>query len=269
MHHQNIRIADYKANPNLSLMFYKYTPKLNEDRAKLNFLRAFSRKFPLKPAIDQRLEVFRSCNCELVELENNSKFMCGIGYVNNIEWGFNFDWTTGMPYLPGSSFKGALLSYLEFAAGNQPVEKWNNTQTVDLVNGDEWSKKEVFSVFGPQGKNIEKADTGAVIFYDVYPSHFKGFDVDVITPHYKSYYVNEPQNRKSPADTENPIPIHFLTLKPGSIFNFFFKIRKEIDEHDDMNSRLKKLIIEAGENYGFGAKTSSGYGFFKSFANIK
>jgi CRISPR/Cas system CMR subunit Cmr4 (Cas7 group RAMP superfamily) len=65
------------------------------------------------------------------------------------------------------------------------------------------------------------------------------------------------------ASEDSPVPIHFLTIKPGSRFVFLFTSRKK-QAHRQMDTinRLKNLICAAGKNYGFGAKTASGYGYF-------
>ncbi|HNT67435.1 MAG TPA: type III-B CRISPR module RAMP protein Cmr6, partial [bacterium] len=86
------------------------------------------------------------------------------------------------------------------------------------------------------------------------------------TPHYKNYYGKK-SGSKLPDDTENPVPIHFLTVKPGSVFAFYFCLRPQIisqkTEKDYWKKRIKELIVETGQNYGFGAKTASGYGYFE------
>jgi CRISPR/Cas system CMR subunit Cmr6 (Cas7 group RAMP superfamily) len=44
---------------------------------------------------------------------------------------------------------------------------------------------------------------------------------------------------------------------------FLFKILQEYNHRQlDTVNRLKNLICAAGKNYGFGAKTASGYGYF-------
>ena len=87
--------------------------------------------------------------------------------------------------------------------------------------------------------------------------------MDVITPHHKDYYSDK-TNTKPPADTENPTPIPFLTVARGTEFLFAFKVRDPIKVNATLAAKLKNFIIEVGENFGFGAKTSSGYGYFKA-----
>jgi len=225
-----------------------------------------------------------------------SNFFVGSGYINTTEWGLSFDWTSGLPYMPGSSLKGALLAYLEFLAEGTVVQDWKpkTKDEKDNIKGkspeellkmndsekgfwyavklndnvkdkddneyeDIWTKDDIIKVFGPQG-NISDDETsrGGVAFFDVLPIDFKGFELEVITPHYGEYYSSN--GEKPPADIYSPVPNHFLTIKAGSTFQFAFKI---LDDNGISVEKITNLIKEAGKYWGFGAKTSSGYGMFK------
>lgn len=264
MRHTKLNINEYlNCLPNLSLMYYKYTPDFINSPLKdpkLDFLLKFSHQKINQALINNRIHIIEKLTTNAVKMRNTSRFMCGTGYSGTVEWGLNFDWTSGAPCLPGSSFKGALLSYLEFAKG-EVVQKWDS-EPVGLTNGTSWDKNDVYNVFGPQAQD-DDPDIGGVIFFDVYPSHFNGFDVDVITPHYGKYYRSSPENPEPPSDTENPIPIPFLAVRAGATFNFAFKVRDSAKVNPDLCDKLKKLIVETGQNFGFGAKTSSGYGYFE------
>lgn len=246
MHFLNQNISKFNQYPNLSLFYYKYTPDFvhntSDKDIKKNFLFDFSKQKPHKALLENRLNILKKYSSAQFPMRNISRFISGVGYTSTVEWGLGFDWTTGAPYLPGSSFKGALLSYLEFWK-NKPVDKWEDS-SVKLENEDEWSKEEVYKIFGPQGEKIEKANTGAIVFLDAYPGKFNGFEVDVITPHNKNYYINN----KPPADTENPVPIPFLTVKKGSAFLFMYKIRKSETVPSKLIEKLNSLILEAGKN---------------------
>ena len=271
MHHLKIDLTGYKNDPNLSLFYYKFSPCfLDKNDSTCSFRRAFYKektpfltKFslmkPCKKIIEKRIEAMARLTPmeNRIKLKNITRFICGTGYTSTLEWGLNFDWTSGVPFLPGSSFKGALISYLEFLQG-KPSEKWNSQDVVEIESGDSWTKCDVYKLFGAQGETDEP-DSGKIIFFNVYPEDFSGFDVDVITPHHKNYY----QNNQPPADTENPTPIPFLTIKPNSKFLFIFKVKENEGVSVEQTTKLRRLIIETGENFGFGAKTSTGYGYFQ------
>ncbi len=263
---KNLEHRQFNNNPNLSLFFYKYTPLFfcsNDKEAKQKFLSLFQHgqirsRFDLVKNRSDRITQIAS---KSIRLRTVARFICGIGYTSTVEWGMNFDWTSGVPYLPGSSFKGAVLSYLEFAKG-KPVQKWNpDENSGPLEISEPWSRKEIYDVFGPQGRN-DPPDTGGVIFFDAYPINNLKLEVDIITPHYKNYYSDK-DNKIPPADTENPTPIPFLTIARSVEFLFAFKVRDSQKVDNTIAEKLKKLIIEVGECYGFGAKTSSGYGYFE------
>ncbi len=265
---RNLNHARFRQNPNLPLFFYKYTPlfvfQTSDNEAKRRFLKLFEerRLEPRSDLIRQRVRVIRKLASQVIQMKTYSRFMCGVGYSNTLEWGLNFDWTSGVPYLPGSSFKGALLSYLEFING-KAVQDWDENEEVNLENETVFTKEQVLAIFGPQGKNIRKPNTGGVVFFDVYPVDGVSFEVDVITPHHKNYY-SDASNSIPPADTENPTPIPFLTIKSGTSFLFAFRVRDREAVNDTLKEKLKGLILEAGEIFGFGAKTASGYGYFES-----
>ncbi|WP_456442693.1 type III-B CRISPR module RAMP protein Cmr6 [Caldithrix abyssi] len=266
---------------NLGLLYYKYLPFLKEDLDKyglstnhnaivwksqkdelLNSVVKISKKLD-DSRLKTRLKNLQNIpGVKTITRRTQSRLLCGVGYQSRIEWGFSFDWTTGFPYLPGSSFKGALLSYLEFLKNGKPVEKWDDSDSVQLLNHSniKFSKKDVLQIFGPQGKNITKSRMGSVVFLDVYPQNFKGLEVDVITPHYQKYYTD--QGKTPPADIYNPVPQYFLTVPKDTEFMFMFRL---LDGNDtQLANKLKALIQDAGENYGFGAKTATGYGYFKA-----
>ena len=278
--HFNINLpAESKSNFNLGLLFYKYAsfyydfkPNIYKDYIlqltgnakewKKTFLQRFVNlsSHASFTKLNKRIQVLKGFAgaAGFVNMQTQSRFLCGVGYQSGLEWGFNFDWTTGVPYLPGSSFKGALLSFLEFCQSKgKPLEKWGEEEIE--VFGVKWKKQQVKDIFGSQGEKEEK-QAGNVIFFDVYPENFKdGFEIDVITPHYKEYYSSP--EKYPPADIYNPTPLHFLTVKPGVSFVFMFKFRKEEDKY--LRTKLINLIKECGKNYGFGAKTATGYGYFE------
>ncbi len=275
MHHtKNLHLKFKNKYPNLGLFYHKFTPPFKSDdkESKKKFLQEFS-KIPVNlESLQKRIYTLKEFAHASITMENESPFLCGSGYTNTTEWGLSFDHTSGVPYLPGSSFKGVLLSYLEFCQENQkPVECWRGGDSVKLPDSqDEWTKEEILGVFGYQesseninGKNIYESDvksTGRIIFFDVYPTQFKGFNLNVITPHFGKYYANPKEN--PPADIYLPKPTYFLTIKPGSQFKFMFRFRGGKEDHK-LKEKLLRLIEEAGNNYGFGAKTSGGYGYFR------
>ncbi len=195
MHHfNNLHLTFENKNTNLGLFYHKFAPEFKKDNAdaKKNFLLEFSQLTPNTAHLKKRIHFLENYADASIPLRAESRFLVGVGNVNTTEWGLSFDWTTGAPYLPGSSFKGALLSYLEFCREKpEPVECWKEGVYVNLENGDKWDKEDILHLFGPQeskGFPVKEKKAGEVIFFDVYPQKFNGFELDVITTHFGSYY---------------------------------------------------------------------------------
>ena len=84
-----------------------------------------------------------------------------------------------------------------------------------------------------------------------------------MTPHYSEYYINKNGNNPPPADYYDPKLIKFATVEDTK-FRFPFVIKsKKVN-----NDLLKKMIRKLLEEYGLGAKTAVGYGYFKNIDNI-
>ncbi len=106
----------------------------------------------------------------------------------------------------------------------------------------------------------ELRNRGALMFWDVIPESASGkLAVDIMTPHYGDYY----QGDATPHDSGQPNPILFLTIPPGSCFEFFVQCDPAALPASLKNSwpiLLKAAFQLAFEWLGFGAKTAVGYG---------
>jgi CRISPR/Cas system CMR subunit Cmr6 (Cas7 group RAMP superfamily) len=79
---------------------------------------------------------------------------------------------------------------------------------------------------------------------------------DVMTPHFSEWY----QGKRPPDDTEDPRPIPFLSLAPGSAFEAVLVARSAASVRllDAVAGDLRRGLDERG----LGAKTAAGYGVF-------
>jgi len=101
---------------------------------------------------------------------------------------------------------------------------------------------------------------GALCFWDglIEPAKDR-LAVDILNPHFGDYY----QKGCSPADCGQPVPNFFLTVAPGSQFDFFVQV---VDRRlpDDLSKGWRGLIEGAFrlafEWHGLGAKGAVGYG---------
>jgi CRISPR-associated protein Cmr6 len=209
-----------------------------------------------------------------LSLKTHWRLVSGLGIAHPFETGYVFDRTYGVPYLPGSSIKGAARAWAEERRNNgDPC--WGSTQNDDTV---------LDAVFGPelseQRTGAFTPAQGAVIFFDAYPSAWPKLEVDVLNPHYKEYYegkkLKDPATGQErpmpPADWLSPVPIYFLTVGPGQTFEFAVAVKKPVPQKtleaarvSDAADLARKALLAvqgAAQELGLGGKTAVGYGYF-------
>lgn len=217
-----------------------------------------------------------------IKLGTSSRLIVGLGSTSVLETSIKLHHIYGVPYIPSSAVKGTLRAYKmwvlsdwdtdllrafeiavskiyekcndpekEFTEKLQKIDEKNLKQEDKILieKKDEIIRKQdqffsVLSIFGSQSIK------GSLTIFDAYPDSFKGFDIDVMNPHYPDYY----QGNEPPADWQNPNPIKFLAIPEGTIFNFYFS-----NPYKDLETDLKDAL----QIVGIGAKTALGYGSFK------
>ncbi|ODS41413.1 MAG: type III-B CRISPR module RAMP protein Cmr6 [Candidatus Altiarchaeales archaeon WOR_SM1_79] len=125
-------------NPNLSLRYYKWAGIYNNDyndipaENKKEFFEFFTESLNKKAydtAFSTRKKYLDKIGIHF-ELTTASRLVFGVGYQHPVEIGFMFDWTSGLPIIPGSSIKGdalkiAKLTYDKF------LFNWNDVPGKD------------------------------------------------------------------------------------------------------------------------------------------
>ncbi len=168
---------------------------------------------------------------EIIEATLKSHCIPGFGLSSSFETGINLHFLYGFPYISSTSIKGVTSDY------------------AILFQGKNFQDSDYKKVFGSE-KN-----KGEVIFLDALPKSSNNlFTLDVMTPHYQDYYID----KEPPGDYLKPIPIVFLVIKKGIIFEFPI-LSKELN----VLSNAKNWLIKALNEIGVGSKTSVGYGIFK------
>lgn len=184
--------------------------------------------------------------------------LCGIGYHHEVnrpkeegqgqgkkkdepllyQLGMYFDYSSGLPVIPGSSIKGALRSAIEewkFLEGADTDKPWSGWDAENFVK----------AVFEGKGQSIYERD----IFLDAIPIEVSGqglFGEDYITHH--------------PSPLKEPNPVRFLRVNPGVTYQFRFILRnQESFGAEDKRELFKEIIL----SLGLGAKTNVGYGRFQ------
>ena len=192
----------------------------------------------------------------ILRVESHWRTAVGLGNAATFEnSGVALHGTYGFPILPGASIKGLASHYAEQEYAGDDL--------------DDGLRRTIFGIAPEAGSD---ASEGAVAFFDGWPvpgtapKDSGWFDVDVLTVHHKKYY----EGASEPADdTEKPVPVHFLTLRPGVQFEIPLALtapgRRESNERQpQLLDVAEKLVHEALAAWGIGAKTGAGYGRFRS-----
>lgn len=175
----------------------------------------------------------------------------GVTSEADIKVGLQFDYTTGLPYIPGSSIKGVLRSVFP----DPNLSKEDNESHIEYlriklkeITGKEWKKEDISSL---RKKLFEEGENSSLrdIFFDALmvgtSSKAKPFlGNDYITPH------------KNPFD--DPTPIQFIKVLPDVEFRFSFQLNANVPELKPKERILlyKKILLD----WGVGAKVNLGYG---------
>jgi len=223
----------------------------DQKEAKTNFLVNFSKAFNANTEARTLYEDMIARRAKALEPlvqsphTTTSPLIVGIGRWNPVEVGFTFDRLTGSPFLPGSSVKGLLLAAANLVRSGE-------------LDGDAtfWSEETIKRIFGEQDRR------GAFAFYDAYPARWPEIEVDVMTPHHSRYYDG---SHDFAADWDEPVPVHFLRIKRGTRFLFWFGPSSGSVADTDRIA-IEGLLTTALDWLGAGAKTSSGYGWFETAA---
>lgn len=189
--------------------------------------------------------------------------LIGLGYPHDtkekgaIAGGFSFDYTTGLPYIPGSTVKGMLRSYFPGQrTKNQNAYRKFIAQVLSEVFKE--SKKE-----NPGPEELEKyVDTLEELLFEKDNIYFGGYPLldkrskknilaeEYITPH---------------KPLKNPKVIKLLKVGPDVKFAFLFVLHDcKLDDKLSISSeQIKALFEQLLELGGVGAKTNVGYSQFE------
>lgn len=206
-----------------------------------------------------------------------SGYSHGTGYEGEFKIGFHFDYTSGMPVLPGSSVKGILRS---------AFPDWKKDKTTPIEIKKNKARLIWFLITGKQIEALTEEESAAIseleeqifegkrqgermsiygcdtffdaVVLDGFVSEQGGgfiFGKDFITPH------------KHPTKPEldqfaNPVPLMFLKVLPYVPWEFRFSLHdSEVPLLGRVGASLKLAIFEKILlMLGIGAKTNVGYG---------
>lgn len=169
------------------------------------------------------------------------RLLIGLNGGGALETGCAVSQTYGVPYLPGSSIKGAVYAWATV-----------NLKDIDALN----------YIFGAGADTDNPSGlSGTIAFHDAWwipdsggGSHKnKPFAEDVLTPHHSEYYGSE---GNTPAtDLDSPVPNALIGVRGSFLFTL---------EGDPLWIKLAIFMLQqALSENGIGAKTAAGYGYLK------
>lgn len=272
----------------IAVLWSKYKPGVSDDQTAswdFDFVEdiggynsEIARAFRLRQSlIVESIRQNCSVGCSVLELSGRTTapFTTGLGNEHPLENGFSFLSPYGVPFLPGSGVKGVLrraaqeLTAIEGSAWN----KWAKAPAAKVrIEGNELELSGIDVLYGREPDRGEGDHVrGVLSFWDVVPEVAGNrLRVDVMTPHQSHYYLNissrDGGGSSAPHDSGQPNPITFLTLPPGSIFEFRIvcDLQRLARLSQDLLSCWQDLVKEALKYafdwLGFGAKTAVGYG---------
>ncbi|WP_066194095.1 type III-B CRISPR module RAMP protein Cmr6 [Gracilibacillus timonensis] len=151
----------------------------------------------------------------------------------------------GVPYIPSSAIKGAIRHAVIH-------EKYNGDKEKALADAEFFIR-----CFGAGRDVTENQQKGELIFLDAYPKRdIKSLELDVQTVHYQDYYTS--QGAKAPTDDQQPVPIYYSAVGKANFEIIIGTLNADFENSQlDMLGEYARIALE---EYGIGAKTSSGYG---------
>ncbi|MGC9400647.1 MAG: type III-B CRISPR module RAMP protein Cmr6 [Anaerolineae bacterium] len=235
---------------NPGLLFERYTPDLRGKEAKQQALEAICRCKPNHRALDayrHRLRVLvESADAITFQAKTDWRFVTGLGRNTPFEVGFTFHRLYGFPVIPGSSLKGLARAWAHFRIKEEKPESDPEEDPLFAV------------VFGQAPKGDEsEGGVGGAVFFEAVPLDDPALELDVMTPHFPDYYSGQ----RPPTDDQNPVPIPFLTVKPGVRFGFAVGWRGAL--HPEAHNQAVEWLKAGLKNLGAGGKTAAGYGYFE------
>ena len=271
-------------NPNIGLLFYKcYYKKIKAENIEGEISFSISELTKTNKNILGQNQTLnpksRKYVNQTIDVETNYPgLLIGSGYNHEVggikeelKLGFFFDYTTGLPCIPGSSVKGVLRSVFPERYKNENDknarvgylnELFDSLGIPELTYGQiknlelEIFEGKDFSNNKNEYLSIYKRDT----FFDAFPiatgEKNKLFYDDYITPHI------DKDNPKLSA-LKNPKPLRFLKVAPQVKFQFGFKLFDSKAVKSFTKEKKKKLFEFILKDFGIGAKTNVGYGQFE------
>ncbi len=185
------------------------------------------------------------------------RMVVGMGSESVLETGITLHYTYGTPIIPGSALKGLTAHFCDNVLGEANREflllgEFPTAEGNTVVRAGHYYQM----LFGTN------ESSGIITFHDawMHPESIgapgEGLLPDVLTSHHKNYYAGA--NDAAPHDAEDPIPISFLSVRGK--FRVVLEVQDNTEDARNWREFTLKILRQALQSWGVGAKTSSGYG---------
>jgi CRISPR-associated protein Cmr6 len=199
-----------------------------------------------------------------------SPYVSGLGSGHPTETGMILDRNSGLPFIPASAVKGVLrLVCALHIAETEPgavLSVGKDSGQCEVPDSHPLLRR----YFGDTDTGGTDSVRGQLVFLDAFPAAVPTIRADILNPHFGKYYAGT----QGPLETENPIPVKFLSVAEG--IEFVFRClatplpstgRQTVDPllrpFDDTDEQaVIAMFTRAFNQLGFGGKTSIGYGRF-------
>ena len=223
------------------------------------------------------LEVLRSANYSVVNMRVQAPgLLIGSGLAHglpsseeDVKTGLQFDYTSGLPVIPGSSVKGVIRSAFPTIKEDKEQSNEADAEKLNYIRSLIADIPEFSSLVLEDNDILELGNqmfNHGDIFADAllvgYGTRMKqhGPVKQVLTEDYITPHTGGP--------LAQPIPIKIVKVAPGVTFAFCFKFNETKIGAKVVSASMKKALCAAIlQDLGVGAKTNVGYGVLKEVRN--
>ena len=164
----------------------------------------------------------------------------------------------GFAYLPGSGLKGLARGWAERVWLEAQPQRLEAVQRIREIFGYAPHSEDGKPWIPSSIQKEDKSGAGAVVFHDAWPCRWPTLFVDVVAVHHPKYYQAVEDQVPPPGDWEDPKPVCFLAVTPGTEFEFAVAPRRL--EDSGLARQAGEWLVAALADWGAGAKTAAGYG---------
>lgn len=223
------------------------------------------------------LEVLRSANYSVVNMRVQAPgLLIGSGLAHglpsseeDVKTGLQFDYTSGLPVIPGSSVKGVIRSAFptikedKEQSNEADAEKLNYIRSL-IADIPEFSSlrfedKDILELGNQMFNHGDVFADALLVGYGTRKKQ-QGSVEQVLAEDYITPHTGGP--------LAQPVPIKIVKVAPGVTFAFCFKFSETKIGSEKVDAKMKKALCSAIlQDLGVGAKTNVGYGVLKEVKN--